>query len=94
MKDVPRIGRLLDSAGLLLFLGGGALYARAWFGFRNVSDFEPPVDGQAWAAVEVANGYWRLQKIGVGVMVAGVAVFVLAWWVARRASSSSSTVDP
>ncbi len=84
MNTVPRIGRLLDLGGLLLFLGGGALFAWAWIGFQGLMGYVPPVDGPAPSAVSVANGYWRLQKIGVGLMIAGVAVFVLAWWVARR----------
>jgi hypothetical protein len=40
------------------------------------------------SAVAVADGFWRLQKIGTWLMVAGVAVFVLAWWVARRARTA------
>ena len=83
MKSVPRIGRVLDLVGLLLFLGGGALFARAWVGFRSVQGFVPPPDAPAWAAVELADQYWRLQKIGAGLMIAGIAVFVAAWWVAR-----------
>ena len=88
MKPVPRIGRVLDLAGLVLFLVGGAVYARAWFGFQGVPDFERPERGPIFAAVELADGFERLQHIGVGVMAAGVAVFVLAWWVARRAQRS------
>jgi hypothetical protein len=84
MKDVPRIGRLLDSVGLLLFLGGGALYARSWFGFRDVPDFERPVEGPVLAAVALADGYWRLQKIGVGV-IAGWGGRVRAGVVGRAA---------
>jgi hypothetical protein len=84
VKTVPRIGRLLDLAGLLLLLSGGAVVLRAWTGFREVTGYVPPVDGPAWGAVEIANVYWRLQKIGSGMMLAGVAVFVIAWWVARR----------
>mgnify|MGYP001214877359 CR=1 FL=1 len=87
MKTVPRIGRLLDLAGLLLFLGGVATAAWAWIGFQDVTEYVPPVDGPARSAVSVANSYWRLQKIGTGLMIAGVAVFVLAWWVARRPSA-------
>lgn len=83
MKPVPRIGRILDVAGLLLFVAGVAVAARAWVGFRQVTGYEPPSDGPAWAAVTMADGYWRLQKIGVVLMLAGVAVFVAAWWVAR-----------
>lgn len=84
MTPVPRIGRLLDLAGLLLFLGGGGTFAWAWIGFRGVQDYVPPPDAPAWAAVAVADGYLRVQWVGAALMVAGLGVFVLAWWVARR----------
>ena len=84
---VSRIGRLLDLAGLVLFLGGGAVAAWAWIGFQRVPDYQPPPDAPAWSAVAVADRYWLLQKIGTGLMFAGFAVFVIAWWVARRAHS-------
>lgn len=87
---VPRIGRILDAAGLVLFLVGGVVAAWAWIGFRGVPEYQPAPDAPAWSAVAVANGYWRLQKIGTGLMIAGVAVFVIAWWVARKARSPGS----
>ena len=87
MKPVPRIGRLLDLLGLVVFLAGGGLAARAWLGFREVEGFERSPDDATWAAVEMANGFWRLQKIGVGLMLVGVAVFFVAWWVARQKSA-------
>jgi hypothetical protein len=88
VSTVPRIGRVLDVAGLLVFLGGAATFVWAWIGFQGVPELQPSVDGPAWAAVAVADGYWRLQKIGTGLMVAGGALFVVAWWVARRARAS------
>ena len=84
MKEVPRIGRMLDLAGLLIFLTGAGCYARAWFGFRSLPAYVPDPDGEPWASLEIADGFWRLQKIGVGLMVFGIAVFVIAWWIARR----------
>ena len=81
---VPRLGRRLDAAGALLFVGGGALYAWAWAGFRAVPELSPSLEDGAWAAVELANGYWRLQRIGTALMVLGIGVFVCAWWVAGR----------
>ena len=35
------------------------------------------------AAVEMADRFWFLEKVGIGLAVAGLGVFVLAWWVAR-----------
>ena len=93
MKTVPRIGRLMDLAGLLLFVAGGALYARAWAGFQQVPTIERPEGGAAFSMVELANGYSRIQNTGATLMLFGVAVFVVAWWTARdipRAEASGS----
>lgn len=85
MAPVPRIGRILDLVGLLLFLAGGLVYGRAWLGFRSVPDFERPEHAVIMAATELADGFRRMERVGLGVMVVGIAVFVVAWWVARRA---------
>lgn len=90
MKVVPRIGRILDLAGLVLFLVGGGAFVWSWIGFRGVPDYQPPIGDPAASAIAVADGYWRLQKIGWGLMLAGVVVFVLAWWIARRSSRRGS----
>ncbi|MGD8602586.1 MAG: hypothetical protein PVF19_14640 [Gemmatimonadota bacterium] len=89
MKNVPRIGRILDLVGLVLFGVGGVLFGWAWVGFREVQAYVPPPDAPLWSAVGVADGYWRLQKVGGGLMIGGVAVFVLAWWTARAVASRS-----
>lgn len=91
MKNVPRIGRILDLVGLVLFAAGGTLFAWSWVGFRGVQDYVPPSDAPLWTAVGVADGYWRLQKIGGGLMIGGVAVFVVAWWTARTVARRSVT---
>jgi len=83
-KPVPRIGRVLDLVGLSLFLTGGAIWARAWFGFRGIPTYERPSGGTVFATVELADGFRQLQRVGVTLMLVGIAVFVLAWWVARR----------
>jgi hypothetical protein len=85
-RSVPRIGRALDLAGVLLFVAGGGLFAWAWMGFRAVRDYQPSLADGAWAAVQMADEYWRLQKIGGALMAAALVVFVCAWWVARRPS--------
>lgn len=80
---VPVHGRVLDALGLAIFLGGAAIFAWAWAGFRRVQSYVPPPEAEG-AAVALADSYWRLQKIGGWVMAAGLAVFVVAWWVAGR----------
>ena len=85
---------MLDAVGLILFLGGGATVAWAWVGFQSVSDYVPPSDAPFGTAIAVADRYWFIQKIGVGIMLAGIAVFVLAWWVARIAKRSAATTHP
>ena len=93
-RSVPRIGRLLDLLGLLVFLGGGGLYAWAWNGFRAVREYQPAIEDGTWAALRLADGYWRLQKVGTALMVAGVAIFVAAWWAARRAARGATPDGP
>jgi hypothetical protein len=83
---VPRIGRILDLAGLLVFLVGGLAYARAWVGFRAVPDFERPEHATMMAATELADGFRVMERWGVAGMILGIGVFVTAWWVARRAA--------
>lgn len=87
---VPRIGRLLDLLGLLLFVGGGAVFARAWAGFGAVRHYKPGPHEPLWSATRLANGYLRLQHIGVALMVVGAAVFVVAWWTARRVARATA----
>lgn len=84
MTRVPRIGRVLDVVGLLFLVAGAALVGRAWVGFREVQAFVPPPDAPAMAAVAFADEFWRMQKLGVALMVVGVGVFVAAWWIARH----------
>ena len=79
-----RLGRLLDLAGLLLFLAGAGISARAWVGFEEVRVHQPAPGEEAFAALRLHDRYARLQGVGGALMVAGVAVFVVAWWVGRR----------
>ncbi|GMV05822.1 MAG: hypothetical protein AMXMBFR53_20990 [Gemmatimonadota bacterium] len=93
MKNVPRIGRVLDLMGLALFLVGAGLYGRAWMGLRALPAFVPDPAGEPWAAIRLANGYVRLQGTGRMFMAAGMAVFVAAWWVARRAAAPAEAPE-
>ena len=85
---VPLIGRILDAVGLLVFLVGGGLVARAWIGFQSLPDLTQSPGALETAAVQYADGFWRLQKIGVALMIVGIVIFVGAWLAARRASES------
>jgi hypothetical protein len=89
MAPVPRVGRILDLVGLLFLLAGGGLVGRAWVGFREVQGFVPPPDAPAMAAVAYADRFWRLQKVGAALMALGLAVFLMAWWVARKSAASA-----
>lgn len=93
-RDVPRIGRVLDFVGLLLFLVGGALYARSWFGLRGMSDFTPGPDAPLFAAIARANTLTRLGHIGFGFMAAGAVVAcvaaLVAWRLGRRTRDTAA----
>ena len=82
--SVPRIGRVLDLVGALLFLGGATLYARSFIGLRDMDAFVRAEGDASFAAVERANELSRVGNVGIGLMIAGVAVGVLAAIVARR----------
>jgi len=84
MAVVSRIGRILDGVGLSAFLLGGGVYARAWFGFREVEASAPAFIGAQSSAIELADRFWFMERIGAGVMLLGIAVFVGAWWMERR----------
>jgi hypothetical protein len=88
VTPVPRIGRVLDLVGLVLLLVGGLVYARAWLGFRDIDEFERPEHGTVMAATEFADGFRRMEHLGVAIMLVGVGVFATAWWVTRRVRSS------
>lgn len=90
-RAVPRIGRILDAVGLVLFLGGAGFYVWAWMGFRSVPAFVPDPGGEPFAATRLANGYLRLQWVGGALMGVGIAVFVLAWWMARRRGGNAKS---
>jgi hypothetical protein len=84
MTPVSRTGRILDLAGLVVFLAGGGLVVRAWSGFREVQAFEPGFSDPPMAAVQLADRFWRLEKVGMALMLVGIGVFVVAWWFARH----------
>jgi hypothetical protein len=85
---VPRLGRILDLAGLLVFLTGAIVFVRAWIGLESVRHYQAAPDDLPWAAMRLANDYVHLQRVGGGIMLAGMAVFVAAWWVAGRRTAA------
>lgn len=89
MKNVPRIGRILDLAGLALFLGGVGFYSRAWFGFQGLPTNLPENPTEQWAAIAVADGFLRMQRLGAVLMALGVLVFIVAWRVAKRVNAQA-----
>lgn len=93
MTPVPRIGRVLDLVGAVVLLVGAGFVVRAWIGFREVEAYVPPPDAPPMAAVAFADGFWRMQKLGVLLMLAGIGVFVAAWWIARRRGVAGSGED-
>ena len=84
MSPVPRIGRVLDGVGLVILLVGTGLVGRAFLGFQEVQSFQPGPGGPPMEAMALADEFWVMQRIGVGLILAGIGVFVSAWWVARR----------
>lgn len=85
-REVPRIGRVLDALGLLLFLGGAAVYLWTWMELRAMDRFQRAPGDALFAAVERADHVSMISRIGAGIMAAGVLVFVIAAVIARRGS--------
>ena len=86
--EVPRAGRLLDMVGVLVFLLGAALYARAWMGMRGLPGFVP-ASREAFPAMARYQELLALSRIGLTVMAAGALTAVAAAVVARRLARSA-----
>lgn len=83
-RPVPRIGRIMDALSALVFLAGAAVYARSWFGLRDMDAFLRATDRASFAAVERADALSRLGRVGIALMIAGVVIGIVAAIVARR----------
>ncbi|MFW6199495.1 MAG: hypothetical protein ACOC8K_02885 [Gemmatimonadota bacterium] len=85
-RPVPRIGRLLDGLGALVFLAGAAVYGRAWWGLRSLGEQpdQPAGDELSFAAVERFVELQEVSRIGLVLMIVGAAVAVVAALVAAR----------
>ena len=86
-RPVPRIGRVLDVVAALVFAIGAGLYARSWIGLRDMDQYVRPEGGDLFATVIHANELSRLGRIGLGIMIGGVAVGIIAAIVARRVAA-------
>ncbi len=86
MSQVRRLGRVLDVVGLVLLLAGAGASARAWAGFEEVRTYQAAPGAEPFAALRLHDRYARLQGTGAALIVTGVGVFVIAWWVGRKRS--------
>lgn len=89
-RPVPRIGRILDGLGLLVFLVGAGIYAWTWWALRRQGG-QPrqPADGRwGFVALREVEGLDRLSDIGFVLMAVGAVLAVVAalvaWIVASR----------
>ena len=91
-RSVPRIGRVLDGLGVLLFLVGGGIYLRAWWGLRRVeTNPDPPGESAgAFATVARVEDLHALSDAGLALMAAALVVGVTAAVAARWKSRDSA----
>lgn len=81
---VPRIGRVLDVVGLVLFLVGAGVYGRAWLGMQRLESVQPvSLDVTDFAALARFDELHQLSRVGLGIMAAGVLMAVAAMVVAK-----------
>ena len=85
VKRVPRLGRVLDVVGIMVFVAGASLYVHSWLGLRAMDEFVSTPDAPG-SAIEHADGLSGLGRIGFALMALGVLVGVAAAIVARRLS--------
>ena len=89
-SSVPRIGRSLDLAALALFLVGAGVYARSWWGLRNMESFQRADPRDIFAASREAERLSELSGVGVGIMAAAVLIGIIAFVVARRVKKAAA----
>jgi len=75
---VPLVARLIDLAGLLLFLAGAGFYGRAWVGMRELARTAPAPDGLPFAAMRRFDQFWGMSQTGKWLLIASVVVMVAA----------------
>ena len=81
--SVPRFGRLLDLAGILLIVAGGAIFAWSYLELRAMPGGRA-APGAAPGAVAAADRLSQLAQLGVALMIVGLVVAVAAAVWARR----------
>lgn len=84
---VPRIGRLLDVVGLVLFVAGLAVYGRAWVGMRGLEAAGADPSAPLFSGMREFDRWWELSRVGVSLMVLGGLIALVAagvaWWLRR-----------
>ncbi len=84
---MTRGDRTRDAVGLLVFLAGGALYAYAWSGMRNLATKQLVIP-KGIPAMRYFDTYWQMSRLAIVIMLAGTAAIVWSCW------SYSRRVDP
>lgn len=86
-SPVPRIGRVLDVVGLVVFLGGLGTYARAWIGMRRLGAAGADPSAPLFSGMREFQRWWELSRVGIALMVIGglvaLAAAGVAWWLRR-----------
>ena len=87
-QSVPRLGRVLDLAGLLVFLAGAGCYLYAQRGLDDIRTGRTVITGSMFATLNEAKAYSRVADLGMALAVGALVVFAVAFAVARRARTT------
>jgi hypothetical protein len=75
---VSPLARLIDLAGVLIFLLGAALYAYAWAGMRVLQDALTAPMAAPGTHFERYDWLWSLSRVGIVVAIVGISVILVA----------------
>lgn len=86
-NPVPRIGRVLDVLGLVVFLAGLGVYGRSWLGMRRLEAEGVDPAAPLFSGMQEFDRMWELSRVGIALMVLGGLVALVAagvaWWIRR-----------